>query len=535
MEKRSIRYFGLLSLLTICAVRLNAAPNENSALGINLAGVTYWSAEIVFVDLFRHTQTWKSQAPGKGYDQGGPLDLTEDGWVRSLRGDGHFADSIILSRPHLGYPAGVYTCLYEGKGRIQFAYRTKVVEEAPGRIRVQVNSDLDLLSLRITEADPTDPIRNIRVILPGFEDTYADQPFHPEFLQRWEKFKALRFMDLQRTNNSTQTNWSDRATPKMQTQGTEAGVALEYLIQLANTLDADPWFCMPHQATDDYIRRFAETVKAGLKPGLKIYIEYSNECWNGIFAQARYCRDRGKELGLSDNDYQAQLRYFSRRSIEIFRIWEDVFGGTDRLIRVLAAQSANPWTSEQVMDFDQAYKHADVLGIAPYFGNALNDPKRQDEVAQMTVDQVLDRCAEYIAAGNKTIAEQARLAQERGLRLVAYEAGQHLVGHGGAFPRRQPPPANENSLPGLPRRLETERRYSGRDLLLAGYVVQMGLLGPDGIPRPAGGRGAQVPSRRRVPRPESPLVVNKPPLTTHKQYGFKQERDLAERKLHRVH
>ena len=189
-------------LLLSSARSARAAPNDNSALGINLGGVTYWSSEIVFVDLFKHSQTFKSQAPGKGYAQGGPLDLTADGWVRSLRGDGQFADSIVLSRPKLGYPAGVYTCLYEGKGKIQFAYRTKVVEESPGRIRVQVSSDQDLLTLRITETDPADPVRNIRVILPGFEDTYQDQPFHPDFLKRWEKFKVLRFMDLQRTNNS---------------------------------------------------------------------------------------------------------------------------------------------------------------------------------------------------------------------------------------------------------------------------------------------------------------------------------------------
>jgi hypothetical protein len=84
------------------------------------------------------------------------------------------------------------------------------------------------------------------------------------------------------------------------------------------------------------------------------------------------------------------------------------------------------------MDFEDAYKHADALGIAPYFGNALGNPRTQDEVAQMSVGEVLDKCAEFIAKGNETIAEQARLAQQRGLRLVAYEAGQHLVGHGGA-------------------------------------------------------------------------------------------------------
>jgi len=380
-------------------------PNENSAFGINLGGVTYWSTEIVFVDLFKHSQTWKSQAPGKKYGQGGPLDLTKDGWVRSLADNGQFADSIILSSINERYPGGVYTCLYDGQGQLKFAYGTSVVDEKPGRIKVQVKPEQNLLTLGITKTDPKDPVRNIRFILPGFEDTYDKQPFHPDFLKRWEKFKVLRFMDFQKTNNSRQTNFSDRPTPAMQTQGDRGGVALEYMIQLANTLDADPWFCMPHLATDDYIREFAKMVKRQLKPNLKIYIEYSNECWNSMFAQARYCKDKGKELE---------------------------FGGPNRLVRVLAAQSANPWTSEQVMDFEAAYKNADVLGIAPYFGHALGNPKNQDKTVKMSIDDVLDACKGYIEKNNKTIAKQAEMAAERDLRLVAYEGGQHLVGHGGA-------------------------------------------------------------------------------------------------------
>ncbi|HPC94517.1 MAG TPA: hypothetical protein PLU87_06220 [Sedimentisphaerales bacterium] len=423
-----------IALLAVSGVACvaHAAPNDSASLGINLGSVTYWSSEIVFVDLFKHAQTFKSQAPGKGYAQGGPLDLNADGYVRSLAAGGQFADSIVLSRPALGYPEGIYTCLYDGKGKIAFAYGVETVDEQPGRIRIRVKASQNLLTLRLTETDPSDPVRHIRVILPGFEETYEQQPFHPDFLKRWERFSTLRFMDFQRTNNSKQTDWTDRATPAFQTQGDDAGVALEYMIQLSDTLGADPWFCMPHRASDDYVRCFAQMVKARLDPGRKVYIEYSNECWNGIFEQARYCRDKGKELGLSDNEYQAQLRYYSKRSVEIFRIWEEVFGGTERLVRVLAAQSANPWTSEQVMDFEDAHEHADALGIAPYFGNALGDPKRQDEVARMSVDEILDRCAEFIAEGNETIAKQAELARERGLRLVAYEGGQHLVGYGGA-------------------------------------------------------------------------------------------------------
>jgi len=211
-----------------CVTGAVAAPNRASALGINLGGVTYWSSEIVFVDLFKHSQTFKSQAPGKSYAQGGPLDLTDSGWVRSLRDDGHFADAIVLSQPKLGYPAGLYTCFYDGQGKIEFAYGVEVADEQPGRVRIHVKAKQNLLTLRVTETDPSDPVRHIRVILPGFEQTYEQQPFHPEFLKRWERFSTLRFMDFQRTNNSAQVDWSDRATPALQTQGDDAGVALEY-------------------------------------------------------------------------------------------------------------------------------------------------------------------------------------------------------------------------------------------------------------------------------------------------------------------
>jgi hypothetical protein len=422
----------LMSVGTGAAGEKAGKPNENSAFGINLGGVTYWSTEIIFVDLFKHSQTWKSQAPGKKYAQGGELTLSKDGWIETLADNGQFADSIILSSINGRYPGGVYTCLYDGQGQLKFAYGTSVVDQKPGRIKVQVKPEQNLLTLGITKTDPKDPVRNIRFILPGFEDTYNKQPFHPDFLKRWEKFKVLRFMDFQKTNNSSQTNFSDRPTPAMQTQGGRGGVALEYMIQLANTLDADPWFCIPHLATDDYIREFAKMVKRQLKPNLKIYIEYSNECWNSMFGQARYCKDRGKELGLSDNDYQAQLRYYSKRSVQIFKLWEKVFGGPKRLVRVLAAQSANPWTSEQVMDFEAAHKQADVLGIAPYFGHALGNPRTQGETVKMSVDEVLSACEGYIEKNNKTIAKQAEMAAERGLRLIAYEGGQHLVGHGGA-------------------------------------------------------------------------------------------------------
>ena len=95
-------------------------------------------------------------------------------------------------------------------------------------------------------------------------------------------------MDWQRTNDSAIVEWTDRPTLRDHSQAIE-GVALEYMIRLCNRLSVEPWFCMPHAASDDFVRRFAQMVKADLSPALRVHIEYSNECWNGRFAQARYC------------------------------------------------------------------------------------------------------------------------------------------------------------------------------------------------------------------------------------------------------
>jgi hypothetical protein len=154
--------------------------------------------------------------------------------------------------------------------------------------------------------------------------------------------------------------------------------------------------------------------------------------WNGQFGQARYAAEQGKKLGLSNNAYQAQLFYHSQRSVEMFKIWAEVFGGADRLVRVLGSQSANPWVSEQVMTRKDAYKHADAVGIAPYFGGSLGSPKTADQVADYSVDRVIEECRKHIGDNRSKIATVVAQAKKLGLEVVAYEAGQHLVGHGGA-------------------------------------------------------------------------------------------------------
>ena len=420
----------LFTLLTFSLASAEKPANEPFPMGINLTSVCYWSTGNPFVDIFKQSQVFQAQRKGAPYGKGGPLDLDTKGWIKSL-GPGQWADTIIC-REGGHYKGGEYVCLYDGKGRIEFDFDAKITKRHKGRITLYVSPSPRGIVLKVMETDPQYPIRNIRLISPGFEKTHESQVFHPAFLKRWAGFKVIRFMDWMRTNNSEVETWADRPTPGLQTQGSDRGVALEYMILLANRLKANPWFSMPHESTHDYVENFAKMVKSKLDPSLKVYVEYSNEVWNSRFQQARYAGRVGQGLGFSKDPFAAALFFYANRAKEIFQIWEDVFGGPDRLVRVLAAHNTNPWTSEKILGFRKAHKKADVLAIAPYFGGELGKPQTEVEVAKMSLKDILDRCRRDMGIRHKEVAEHVAVATKYRLGLVAYEGGQHLVGTGGA-------------------------------------------------------------------------------------------------------
>src|SRR5439155_23960025 len=114
--------------------------------------------------------------------------------------------------------------------------------------------------LRITAMSAADPIRHMHVWMPDYNgQSFAGQdwhpgadfsPCHPLFLERLSPFHALRFMHWQATDSSNIQHWSDRRPADYARQSTfdtmfQNGVAPEYMVELANELDADPWFNMP--------------------------------------------------------------------------------------------------------------------------------------------------------------------------------------------------------------------------------------------------------------------------------------------------
>lgn len=406
------------------------APAAGAALmGMNLAQITDWSTEWPFVDMMRMARFWIPQRTGANWGEGGPLAFTSDWWISSLEA-GQYATTIMLNDVTGRQPLGDYVLLYDGEGdlRVEINNAATVVEQTPGRMVVRLTATTAGVFLNLRGTNPANPLRNIRFLRPGTESTYRTDPFGADFLRVVRPFGVLRFMQWQYTNDNPVTDWALRSTPSFATFAGPWGVPVEVMVALANTAGADPWFCMPHAASNEYVRQFASLVRSQLGAGRRVYVEYSNEIWNGIYPQAAYTTQRGQALGLSTDPFQASLRFYSQRAQEIFAIWRGVFGpDSARVVRVLASQASNAWTAEQVLSWQDAFRTTDAIAIAPYFGGSLSGGDGAQQAA-MSESQVLDALQAEIEGPVRTwVRDNARVARAYGVRLVAYEGGQHLV------------------------------------------------------------------------------------------------------------
>jgi hypothetical protein len=411
----------------------SSAPNTNphntsAALGTNLSGLADWSSQLPLVDVFRTSREWIS-GDASTWSNNWPIDMDALGNVRTLL-PGQIVRTVMFSDLDNPHPGGRYLLLHQGVGTIQWggAVSPQPALSTPGRLVVDVNGAGSTVILSITALDGQNPLRDFHFVPEAAETTFATDVFTPQFLQRTRSFALLRFMDWQQTNNSPLATWAQRPRLDEIRWSTGRGLPVEIMVELANRLDADAWFCMPHLADDAFVTAFATYVRDNLEPGRKCYIEHSNEVWNGIFGQASHAQQRGLQLGLSTNPYEAQLRYHSQRSVQIFNLFSSVFGGTSRLVRVLASQHANPWGGDQILSYQNAYLSADALATAPYFGPIV-EPATVSQFVGMTVNQILDYAQNVELPATLAFMQQnTQTAQGRGLVHIAYEGGQHLVG-----------------------------------------------------------------------------------------------------------
>ncbi len=424
------KFSSILIALAALSAHGQTAPDACAPSGINLSGLSSWTTSWPFVDSFKVRRPWIS-APndGSAWDDGRPISMDADGWVSSLL-PGQRAHTLIHDNAGGHYPGGRYVLLYEGQGQINIRGDAQIVSHTPGRIEVDVIPTNTGMYLELNGTDPQDYIRNIRLIMPGFEATYQIQQFHPAFLDSLRGFDVIRFMDWQNTNGTWNHNWSMRPKPTGSGNALGLGVPIEVMIDLCNELDADPWFCMSHRFDDNYVDQFAGLVYTLLEPERTVYVEHSNEVWNSIFTQHHYAVQRAAELGIPGDPFQAAMRYHSQRSVEIFDIWDN-YSPPERLVRVMGGWHANTWVTGQLLDWNNAAAHTDALATAPYFGGFLGAGTNPNQTLQMTPDEIIDACIADIAQGRvQTTAQSDAVGKYSNIDLIAYESGQHLVGVG---------------------------------------------------------------------------------------------------------
>lgn len=438
----------------------SSASQDKRSMGIGLSGITDYSSEFPFLDQFKVSRQWVSQEEGKGWGQGAPLELDDAGWIKSLK-PGQSADRILINVKDTHWPFKRYVVRYEGSGKIEYQRNAKKDEQAsrPNYDVIDVDPEAGGMTLlKIQETDPNNYIRNITVVPEQYLAEYEKgEIFNPLFLKIVKDFRALRFMDWMATNHSEQSEWSNR--PKVDDIDYRyKGVPIEIMVKLANTLQADPWFNMPHLATEEYMQEFAKYIRDHLDPNLTVYVEHSNEVWNWGFEQAQYANKVGRERWAKNGDPEAApgdsyMQWHGMRTAQMCDIWKETFGDrADRVHCTLGVQkgwegiekgalTCPKWVEE---GNEACYKHGiDSIAVTTYFSGCLNGTKKQEREVEIIrswfkeadggltkgMEQLAN--AEHFPCNNTSMGTSfqyhKQVADEYGLQLVAYEGGQHIT------------------------------------------------------------------------------------------------------------
>lgn len=431
--------------------KLNTLDNTPLRGGINVGFLNYYSSDYPFCNRMTSCAEWLVSTSG-GYDWDNssqvPVPMRSDGYPTHVPFDAPVESGLgpqkvktLLFRSDENYPSGDYTLIYDGVGTIKLEYDATGTfsTNGPHSITISTPTQAGVL-LNIESSDVSDPVRNIRFILPGYADKYLTQTYTDEWKSLLAPFETIRFMDWGRTNRSPITNPEDLVSKEYYSQGTSRGCAIELMCTLANETQKSPWICIPHQATDATITEIANQVKLYLAPELNFYLEYSNELWNSTFSQYQYGIDKGIELGLDVDQYQALLKFQARRSGEVFQIFENVFGvESSRINKVLGTKFYSTSTPTNSLAY-MADNTINPTGITPdslaggvYFGNYVADNLvDQGAVLTTTIDQVITLLDESLTNEiMPLITQQKALCDSYNIDLIAYEGGQHLVGTGG--------------------------------------------------------------------------------------------------------
>jgi len=460
----------------------------NSSLGVNLENLADWARLQPFVDLMKTARPWGSaDAPWESVTAVDSL-----GWPT-----GDAGVVVKVQTADAGDEGSAYTYLKTGTYKLGFSGRATVASTGSAGVTV-ANSVYDAASNRstadvvvaagatqliLTFRNTSGGVRDVSLRQPGYAD---NQTFTNEFIQAVAPFGVLRFMDYLATNETRVRTWAERTTPASATQAGSKGGSYEHAIQMANELGKDIWINVPVHADDAYVRSLAELLKQNLASNRVVYVEYSNEVWNEVFAQTADNRNAAVAEALAGDTtltkgqactqelfnaqsgncspYWAGYFRIGKKITRISTIFSEVFGASalnTRFRPVFGTHWAFRGITEQVLKNIATYrgKPSSLLyGVAgaPYFTltpEVANSTTASADQILTTLQTSLDQ--DFLPAfksnmtyngGDWTGATQKSLADYYGIKNLAYEGGPDLLQSGSnALVKMQ---ANRNSRMG---------------------------------------------------------------------------------------
>ena len=472
--------------------------NLQPSLGMNTEAPQAEQNEVIqsipFADIFRVARPFKElSCTSTTYDS--------NGWPTSAPSNTCQIRTVFLKYANANVlPAGQYTVLYDGDATLAYGNYAKLVSHSAGRDVInlsfdQTDPERQRFDLNVTYNNLANPIKNIRIVMPGgicegapsvrvndasacaagkfhsFEETLKTNRnaivFNPDYLNFLKDFRVMRMMNFMEVSPSLKNTcgsasntdcllktfeWENRASMDAATWGGSANTALldrygrgapiEVQVELANQLNAHPWFNIPHNATDYYVQEFARYVREHLNPNLKAYVEYTNEAWNDTFWANAYVRQKGMTDNLSSSLYWAGVYYYAKHAAHLYDIWEEEFGGTSRLVRILGTYQASTDLTNNMLAYSDVKNHVDAVAMGAYFHACWSRSTKTECADTGKVPKTLTEATSvdeiFAAIDNandpyglpslqKQIAAQAAITKKYGKALFAYEGGQHLT------------------------------------------------------------------------------------------------------------
>ncbi|WP_417250395.1 hypothetical protein [Celeribacter sp.] len=432
------------------------------ALAYNLAPLRDWEAAQPFINLMRTVRPWVGNAGGtwgavshSDLREAGVFDAS--GWPRFVpegvealvsilawNSDEGTLDGLKASR------AGDYVLRYRGAGALTVSGDVRVTKRAGGEIRF-TNPEGGPIILTITETDPAgegDWLRDITLMraedVPLYE---VGAVFDPDWVKAIRDARVLRFMNWLGTNVEPTRGGYEEFRP----------ATAQEIVALSNHVGADPWITVPHYWNETQTRAFARELRDGLDPTLTLRVEFSNEVWNGIFPVHQWA----KRAAQAEWGEEATLGYAAKAATEMALLWEEEFaarsGPKPALVNVLSGQTANPDVLRQLID-GEAWQSAEPsrfappasvfeeIAIASYVGGQIMHGPENGRAALAALDRgglsewMTERLFDADQEGGLVRAHanwqaHADLARARGVKLVAYEGGQHLMPAGTGLER----------------------------------------------------------------------------------------------------